>query len=77
MIWLTLGLAVVMFGVGRWGARNVPRLLSPHLDDEQRDKQERVMRRGARVLQLVAVVLACLTLFVVFHLLHHPEVHSP
>jgi hypothetical protein len=36
-----------------------------------------VMRRGARVLQLVAVVLACLTLFVVLHLLHHPEVHSP
>jgi hypothetical protein len=70
MLWLMLVVAVAMFVVGRWGARRVPQLISPHLDEEQREKQERVMRRGAWVLQIVAVALVCLAAFTLVRLEH-------
>lgn len=65
MIVVVGALAVGMFLLGRWGSQHAPRLVSPMLDAPDRANQERVIRRGAVVMQVAGVAFLVVSLFLV------------
>jgi len=48
-------MAVVLAGIARWGGRQAPKLAG-YLDEEQRERKRRVVRRGARACWVMAVL---------------------
>jgi hypothetical protein len=62
--------AVMTFAIGTWGVRNLDELVPPVLSEDEQRKRTRVYRRGARVLQITAVLFAASAVATLF-------VHAP
>jgi hypothetical protein len=64
--------AVVLFGVGRWGSGRVEELVpADDSDEETRAKKIRVMRRGVITAQVTGVVLFVLAAFIAIRIVTH------
>lgn len=54
LFWGCLGAALVLFG--RWGSRHTSYLAPRGLREDERDRRERVLARGAVACQVVGVI---------------------
>lgn len=73
MIWILPILAVVLFVLGSWGRGAAAELVPPFLSEAERSKRERVYRRGAVTLQLVAVLFFAVALAAVVGVITGPH----
>jgi hypothetical protein len=73
MIYFVAVLSVVLVLIGGWGRRRASELVPSTLPADVRQKNERVMRRGAWVLQVVGAVLLCCSLVGIGYLLVGPR----
>jgi hypothetical protein len=65
MAWIVAGLSVVLFVIGTWGRGRVGDLVSPVLEQEDQEKNARVMKRGAVVLQFAGVLMFAVSVFAI------------
>jgi hypothetical protein len=51
-----VGVGALLVLIGEWGVRHVDTLVPVELGEDERDRRQRVVRRGGRTCQVVGVV---------------------